>query len=332
MNEVAIKGLSIDAISVAVPRNEVTTEDLTWLSKEERNNIQAAVGIERRRVAHKVCLRQLCLSATTELLQYMEIDAEEIGLLLLVTQTSAMRIPSLAFELHHSLGLGPHCVSMEVNWGCAGYVYGLWLAAHLLAQNPTKSSALLVAGDVSTHCLSKQDSSTVPLFSDAVSATLLSRNENRPTTYFSLQSDTSKRDLITLEEASGHRRPKLHMDGMGIFQFAIEQVRPHLEHILEQEMWHRSEIDYLVCHQASRIVCEAIRSRLNLSAAQCPYSLREWGNTSSASIPITLLHTLSSELQNHSKRLILCGFGTGLCWGTMRWESRPMHFVPIIEC
>ena len=331
MNEVHIKDLSLDAISVAVPRNEVTTEDLTWLSREDQNNIQTIVGIEKRRIADQTCLEQLCFEAADGLLRYTQTDAQEIGLLLLVTQTSPLRIPSLVFELQHKLGLGSHCVSMEINWGCAGYVYGVWLAGHLLAQNPKKKKALLIAGDVSTHCLGTKDSSTVPLFSDAASATLLSSHKQRPTIYFSLQSDASKRKLIALQQDS-NTEAKLYMDGMGIFHFAIEQVCPHLKHILDQAPWHRTKIDYLVCHQASRIVCEALRSRLGLSEAQCPSSLREWGNTSSASIPMTLLQALSSELRSHSKRLILCGFGTGLCWGSMCWESQPMDFVPLIEC
>ena len=208
-----------------------------------------------------------------------------------------------------------------MRWLCIWY----WLAGHLLAQNPKKQKALLIAGDVSTHCLGTKDSSTVPLFSDAVSATLLSNHKQRPMIYFSLQSDASKRKLIALQKDSD-TEAKLYMDGMGIFHFAIEQVCPHLKRILDQAPWHRTKIDYLVCHQASRIVCEALRSRLGLSEAQCPYSLREWGNTSSASIPMTLLQALSSELRSHSKRLILCGFGTGLCWGSMCWESQPMDF------
>ena len=104
MNEVCIKDLSLDAISVAVPRSEVTTEDLTWLSREDQNNIQTAVGIEKRRIADQTCLEQLCLEAADGLLNYTQTDAQEIGLLLLVTQTSPLRIPSLVFELQHKLG------------------------------------------------------------------------------------------------------------------------------------------------------------------------------------------------------------------------------------
>ena len=331
MNEVQIPGLFVESIAISVPKHTERSENLTWLSEEERNNIQTAIGIEERRTAQGISLRHLCKSSAQGLLDYTETPTEEIGLLVLVTQTSPLRIPSLAFELQDQLGLSHNCICMEVNWGCAGYIYGMWLVAQLLNYRPHGRKALLIAGDVSTTYLSKRDRSTVPLFSDAVSSTLLSKRKELPPAHFYLYSDASRRHDISLQ--SNHLGEEtLHMDGMGVFHFAIDRVLPHLQHILKTGPWKKKEINYVVCHQASRIVCEAIRERLEVSCEQFPYSLKQWGNTSSASIPMTLFSSLSEQLSTSRQKLLLCGFGTGLCWGSMCWESHPFLFTPLIEC
>ena len=312
-------------MTASAPLHKERNENLTWLPPEERLALQEAVGIKERRVARRESLSQLCLSAARCLLQNSDTSASDIDLLLLVTQTSPSRIPSLVYVLQAELGLSESCACMEVNWGCAGYVYGLWLVGSLLQHRPVGSKAILLAGDLSTRCLSKRDQSTVPLFSDAVSATLLEKKKEAPPWYVYLGSDGKQHAHIRLQAEESHRKERLKMDGMAIFQFALQKVLPHLQCLLQRGPWHEEEIDYVVCHQASRIVNEAIRKRLGVPRKKFPYSLTYWGNTSSATIPITILTSLSDVLSLGSKRLLLCGFGTGLSWGSLLWESRPLR-------
>ena len=327
-----ITNVKLRAISASVPTHKEKNENLTWIPTKERHDLQKAVGVNERRVAKSKSLTKLCLSTARHLLQGSNTSTTEIDLLILVTQTSSLRIPSLSYVLQDKLGLSKRCVCMEVNWGCAGYIYGLWLAASLLQKQPISSKALLLAGDISTHFLAKRDQSTVPLFSDAVSATLLEKKVKSPPWYVYLGSDGSQYRHIRLHSEKKNKKQTLHMDGMSVFHFALQRVVPHLQNVLQKGPWRKEEIDYFVLHQASRIVNEAVRYRLDVPLEKFPYSLAEWGNTSSATIPITILNSLSNVLSLSSKRLLLCGFGTGLSWGSLLWESQPLQLFPIQSC
>ena len=327
-----IRDVQLIAIAAALPAHKEQNESLEWLPSEERAALQSAIGIKERHVAQGESLAQLCLTSAVRTLQSTHTSPKEIDLLVLVTQTSPLRIPSLVYVLQAELGLAEDCVCMEVNWGCAGYVYGLWLAGSLLQHRPKNSKALLLVGDISTQCLAKEDRRTVPLFSDAVSATLLQHVAGAPVWHIYLGSDGKQHKHITTQSSEQHPEESLQMDGMSVFQFALRKVLPHLQDVLREGPWRAGEVDYFVCHQASRIVNEALRRRLGVPLSRFPYSLGRWGNTSSATIPITLLSELDGVLSECPKRLLLCGFGTGMSWGSLLWESRPLQLCPIELC
>ena len=153
----------VKSICVALPKKACYNEDIAWLSQKKKKELIHYIGVRKRHVVDdKQDLLTLALAAC-ESIKTSTKTFERLGICLLVTQTSPWVIPSAAFYLHKALKLEKYCLCLEINLGCSGYVYGLWLASVLLAQRPRGTQALLIAGDVSTQCLDKKDSSTVPL-------------------------------------------------------------------------------------------------------------------------------------------------------------------------
>ena len=331
MNTGKIFGISLSGIACAVPQQKEKNEDLTWIAKQEQHSLQEAIGVKERCIAQKQSLYLLFERASEALLKGTKTDRKDIAFLLLVTQTSPLRIPSMAFVLQNALKLA-ECNALEVNWGCAGYVYGLWLAGQLLQGASEGKKALLLTGDLSTQCLAERDQSTIPLFSDAVSATLLSKQKKSTPWHFYLGSDATKHSHISMKTQNPSKKDTLHMNGMEVFQFALRKVLPNLQKVLQNGPWTMKDINYFVFHQASYMINEALRQRLGIDPAHFPYSLREWGNTSSASIPMTLLTELGQKTLGKRQKMLLCGFGTGLSWGILLLESKHVKVIDLQIC
>ena len=184
-------------ISAAGPKQVEDNNDFALLTETERALFIKTVGIRYRRIAPKgVTASDLCLAAAKKLLTDLNWNAEDIKILVFVTQTPDYIIPNTSSLLQEKLGLSKNCISFDVNLGCSGYVYGLSIVGGLL-QNMPGAKALLLVGDISTSTISMSDKSTAPLFSDAGSATALEYNaESR--IHFNLQTDGKEFDDIII--------------------------------------------------------------------------------------------------------------------------------------
>ena len=319
--------MQIESVSVALPQYFRHNKDLKWIDTAHKTALLEHIGIHKRHIVQQHQLTDLALAAAAPLQAHCPEHFDQLGLCLVITQTSPWRIPSTAFYLHKALKLSPDCLCLELNLGCAGYVYGLWTAACLLASIPNKY-ALIIAGDVSSKHLSPQDSSTVPLFSDAMSATVV-RLQHPPTTMPHVLANQGKEcDAIALTKTNTTNQ-YLHMDGMRVLRLAIQHVVPSVRELLTHCQLKPIDIDYFVFHQASRLINESIRERLAIPKEKYPYSLENWGNTSSATLPMTLT-TIANPLQQQT-RLLFCGFGVGVAWGCMVLNNPPMRvFEPVL--
>lgn len=344
-----IHNISVEALSAAVPILTQDNLDLELLSEKERALFVKTVGIRYRKIASETTTASdLCFACAEDLFSKKVVERSEIKVLIFISQTPDYLIPNTASILQYRLGLQKSCIAFDVNLGCSGFVYGLNLAASLLS-NITDGKALLLVGDVSTKVISKQDKSVMPLFSDAGSATVLAKAANK-TMQFNLQTDGSEYDDIIIPtggmrnrispnslkesevEGSNFRAP-IHMklDGIKIFNFALREVAPNIKSLCDNANVSQSEIDFFVLHQANRLMLESVRKKLGVEEAKVPYSLYNFGNTSSASIPLTMVTNLREELQHKKLRLLLSGFGVGLSWGSVLLETENIFVSPLIE-
>lgn len=336
-----ISNLRLSAVSAALPVREVRNEDLD-LDEFDSNSFARVVGIRTRRVAPStVCASDLCIAAARRLLHWTGLRPDQVGLLVFVTQTPDYPLPGNSVLAQHQLGLSTSTYLLDINQGCAGYVYGLASLASLMSASQIEKG-LLLAGDTITRIVSARDGSTLPIFSDAGSATLVERSPASEAMYFNLGSDGqgaeiiwvrgggarhpfSPESLVMGEESHNVARAPIHlsMRGMDVLHYCSKYVAQNIRELLDFANRDAGMPDYYVFHQANRILNECLLRRLGIPADKAPETLSEYGNTSCATIPVTICRRLGKELANGSKKLLLSGFGTGFSWGSalIRAES-----------
>lgn len=344
-----VSNVKLKGLAVCVPKQTEDNLQFTLLSEAERATFVNTVGIRYRKVAPSgITASDLCLAAAEKLLKDTNWNREEISVLIFVTQTPDYIIPNTSSILQHKLNLPKSCIAFDVNLGCSGYVYGLSIISGLL-QNIPNSKGLLLVGDASTQTISMRDKSTAPLFSDAGTATALEFVKGEEI-HFNLQTDGSEYDDIIVsdggfrnkvteksfeenEYSKGVFRNNLQMklDGVKIFNFALREIAPSIHALLEKVKIEITAIDYFLFHQANLLMLESVRKKLKAERGKVPYSLYDFGNTSSASIPITMITQLRSKLISEKLKLVLSGFGVGLSWGTAYLETEKIICSELVE-
>lgn len=346
----SINNIRVKGISVCVPKATESNRDYDWISPEERELFIKTVGVLTRHISDSSSLASdLCAASARKLFEATNCDPSEIGLILFVSQSKDYILPSSAIILQDKLGLPRTCLAFDVPLGCSGYVYGLSIAASLMNNTGIKK-ALLLAGDTSSLSLIRTDKSAYPLFGDAGSATLLEYDESASPMDFSLQSDGSNHQAIIIphggsrhpiteesevimeiEKGVVRKKKNLALNGLDIFNFSVKEVPPNVRELMAHFGYAAEDIDYFVMHQANLLMNETIRKKLKFPPEKVPYSLRDYGNTSSASIPLTMLACLQKELSTGKNKLLLSGFGVGLSWGSVILDTENLILPGIFE-
>ena len=349
MGTASVHNVGIAGIAACVPRHVANNHDNPYLSAEEREKTIRTTGIEYRRVASsEQCTSDLCAKAAEGLLQELDWSAGEIDALVFVSQTADYPLPATAPLLQHRLGMPKSCLALDINLGCSGYTYGLQVLSSLLSAGGLKRGLLLV-GDTSTKIISPTDRSVATLFGDAGSATAL---EHRPgaVMHFDFGTDgggfeaiiipdggqrspVSDRSLVVaqLEEGIARNRCQLALDGVEVFNFSIREVPRTVRNVLSLAGKQAEEIDAFVFHQANRFMNELIGKKLKVAPERIPSTLRDFGNTSSASIPLTIVARLRPAITETRMTLVLSGFGVGLSWSTAFIETDRISCPAVME-
>ena len=322
--------VGISAITACVPQKIEYNKDLGYMMSDEE--IQKAIqniGIEERRIAEQdVCSSDLCLRAAQQLMTDNSIDV-----LLFVSQTSDYHQPATAAVLQHKLGLSKNTIAFDINLACSGYVFGL-STAYAYLQNEGINRVLLLVGETMSKIVSRYDKVNTPLFGDAGTATLIEKGERFGKSLFSLHTDgkgaevmmipdggfrnpVTENSFVEETDANGDKRTRLQfrMDGMAVFNFGMSEEPRDVKNIVEAAGMELSNIDLLIYHQANKFMTDFFTKWLKFDKDKTPYSIRKFGNTSSASIPLTIVTELKNAYPERSN-VILSGFGAGLSWGS----------------
>lgn len=311
--------------------------------RSERERLVRNIGIQTRRICPEwQCFSDLALVATEKLLEELQWQREDIDALIVVTQSPDYLIPATAIILQDRLGLPHSTIAFDVNLGCSGYPFGLHLLGSMIAAGGVKKGLLLV-GD---RCANVKD----PLFSDAGTATALEFDANASPMHFDLNSDGSGHKAIMLP-AGGHREPfgvqhlipkrdehgvlhwpaDLILDGPAVLSFSTQRVPPAVQRVLEYAKVEKDAVDYFIFHQANRMINETIRKKLGLPPEKVPSTLHDLGNTSGASLPVTITARLHEALATGRHKLLLSGFGIGLSWGSAVVDMENARFPAMLE-
>lgn len=343
------KNIGVSAISACVPKNIEYNKDLEYfMSKDEIQKAIQNIGIEEKRIADKdVCSSDLCFKAAQKLISDNNIDTNSIDALIFVSQTSDYHQPATAPILQNKLGLNKNCLCFDINLACSGYVYGL-STAYAYANTEGVNRVLLLVGETMSKIVSRYDKVNTPLFGDAGTATLIEKGEYGDSVY-SLHSDGSGAEVMMIPnggfrnqscadgfieeiDANGDKRNReqFRMDGMAVFNFGMSEEPRDIKNLVSAANISLDDIDLLIYHQANMFMTDFFTKWLKFSKDKTPYSIKKFGNTSSASIPLTIVSQLKD---NYTKRdnVILSGFGAGLSWGSVLLDLSKCNISELIE-
>lgn len=348
MATIRYNDVGIKAISACVPSKVAYNKDLVNLMpKEEVDKMINSVGIHERRICDDdVYASDLCFKAAKKLMEDNDIAPESIDMLLFMSQGADYRIPATSCILQHRLGLSKDCAAMDLSLGCSGYVYAL-SAAMAYASMPGINRVMLLDGEAFSKIVNPKDKVNVPLYGDAGTATLVEKG-GFGESVFILHTDGAGEDavkipagmrnaltsesLIATEREDGNYRSdiEVYMDGMEVFNFAIKVVPKGVKELLATTGEKIEDIDHIVFHQSNKFMTDFFVKKLKVAAEKIPYCIGRFGNTSSASIPLTIVSELQGQL-TEPRSMVMCGFGAGLSWGTAKVAFNDCKISDLIE-
>lgn len=349
MATLQFQNIGIRAIAACVPEKIERNADLGYfMSEEEIHKAIHNIGIEERRIADSnVCSSDLCYQAAEQLLTDNQIDRQSIDVLIFVSQTADYHQPATAPMLQHRLGLSKDTLCFDINLACSGYIYGL-CTAYTYANMPTIRRVLLLVGETMSKIVSRKDKVNTPLFGDAGTATLIEKGEFG-NALFNMHSDGSGAEVMMIPHG-GFRQPcsmdsfieetddngdvrtklQFRMDGMAVFNFGISEEPRDVKNLVAAAGLTMNDIDLLIYHQANKFMTDFFTKWLKYDKTKTPYSIQKYGNTSSASIPLTIVSELKENYPIREK-VVLSGFGAGLSWGSALVDLRNCNISALQE-
>lgn len=344
MAYIQYEGVGITAMSAAVPKRVIKNREYTDVfSAEEANEIVDKTGIEERRFADvETCSSDLCFAAAEKLIADNNINKEEIDLLVFISQTPDYRMPATSCTLQHRLGLPNSTIAFDITLGCSAFLYGLSVVYGLMEKSGLRK-ALLLDGETRSKVYSPRDRRSAFLFGDGGVAALIERDPKFGKSTFSLNTDGSRADLIMIP-AGGYRKMSSaetivekvideygnmrseeqgYMRGGDVFNFVIREIPRDIKNTVAYAEKDINSFDYVVFHQANNFINSYIGKKMKLDNEKIPSTIAKFGNTSSVSVPLTIVSELQGKLEGN-KELLLTAFGVGMTWAT--------GIVPFVDC
>ncbi|MBC3931220.1 3-oxoacyl-ACP synthase III family protein [Undibacterium curvum] len=340
--QIRVDHVAIRGVVSAVPQGICTNQDFAdRFDTQVIDEITKMTGVERRHIAGpNQTTADLAEAAASRLLSQLAWSAESVDAIIFVSQTPDYRLPATACTLQHRLGLSKNCAALDVNLGCSGYVYGLWLASRLIDGLAVKR-VLLLAGDTSSKLVNTEDRATALLFGDAGTATALEYNEQAQPAYYVIGTDGGgarhlmvPRSPVRVEQQEDARLSQLnpdylYMDGAQVFNFTISSVPTLVKQLLSFSGQTLEGTEHFLFHQANAFMLRHIAKKLKIPADQFSLNLQRFGNTSSASIPL-LLTDICRETPLR-ERVVMAGFGVGYSWAAVSCDLSLMQVTDLIE-
>ena len=263
----------------------------------------------------------LAIKSINVLLANNEIDQDNLGLIF-VTQSNSKILPADGQRIRSICGLPDSVFVLDINMGCSGFIYGLAVANSFI-QSSSFKQIIVVAGDTYRNNINSEDRSTFLLFSDAVSATLVESKESSQILGFDFGGDGINFEDIYLAKENSRDSSSLdfYMNGGKVFQFTQNSIPNSINRVLTRNSTKIDDLKLVIFHQASRIVLDTLNEKVALNISQTSETISKFGNTGSASIPITLWEYLKFSSLEPGDLVLLSGFGIGLSFGSvlLKW-------------
>ncbi|WP_416151266.1 beta-ketoacyl-ACP synthase III [Salipaludibacillus sp. HK11] len=297
-----------------IPEHVVTNRDLEKKIDTNDEWIRTRTGIEERRIASdEIDTSHMSYYAALDAIDKAGIEPEELDMIIVATVTPDQAFPSVSSMLQNQLG-ATKAAAMDVSAACAGFIYGIVTGKQFI-ESETYKHVLVVGTEKLSKITDWNDRNTAVLFGDGSGAAVLGPvDDDHGILSFELGSDGSGGDHIKMEDY-------LQMNGREVFKFAVRQMGESAINVVLKAGFTKEDVDFLVPHQANIRIMEAARQRLDLPIEKMSKTVDRYGNTSSASIPLSLVYDLENGNINDGDLVVLVGFGAGLVWGAvaLRW-------------
>jgi 3-oxoacyl-[acyl-carrier-protein] synthase-3 len=258
-----------------------------------------------------------------------KISRNEIDTLLFVTQSSDYFLPSSSCIIQDRISLKTTTKCFDINLGCSGFVYALSMAVAYI-KSGFSENVLIVCADTYSKYIGKNDRTNRPIFSDAGSATVLSKSTDSTIGPFEFGTDGSGSEKLIVKDGSSRAGylckntfPSLHMDGASVFMFTMSTVPESVNKLLDNYGINKEKINMYIFHQASKVVLGNLQRSLKIPNNKMYTNINHIGNTVSSSIPIALKDADEQSVISDGELILISGFGVGLSWGTclLTWNK-----------
>lgn len=352
MAKLTTRAVKIVGMAACVPSR--VEENMTlpiFGSPDEATKVIASTGIERHRhVEPGTTASDLSVRAVEKVLHDLGWPSTDVDCLFYVCTSRDYIAPQTACILQARLGLREDCFVMDLPLGCSGWVYGMSVITSMMQTGHFKKG-LLVAAETNTRNRSMNDRTVRPLFGDAATVTALEYDVSWPhpmnfvfgvdgkgasaimTKFGGMRHPTTVESLAETEVEPGvaRRGTDMVVNGMDVFGFAIRRPPASLRELISTFNIDVDKIDYLYLHQANKFIDEKIRKAVKVPAEKVPYCIQDYGNVTSASIPLTMVTQTAEALASKVNHCIACGFGVGLAWASMEFSAGPLLVPALVE-
>jgi 3-oxoacyl-[acyl-carrier-protein] synthase-3 len=349
--------MRLAGIAACVPKNKV--QNTVAHAKFKPFDVDRIIGntgvVEKREAEPGVTATDLCIAAAKPLVERIEWAPETIDAVILVTSSPDQIMPASAHYVHQVLGLGPQCLAFDINLGCSGFTHGMLVVESFIASGLVKR-ALLLCGDMTSNtfrpriaeCEHRSDLASAILFGDAGSAMALTTGGDQVRSRSFGADGSNMRHIIVPgggtreywgpsvferragEDGEERRAVDLVLKGPEILTFTMKRVPALLQELLAGAGWSLDEVDSFVLHQANKFMLDFLARRMKLPTDKVPMTIGEFGNTSAASIPLTMVARCEHLMKRPTKWLMM-GFGVGLSWSGLTLETDEVVSLPLIE-
>ena len=318
-----------------LPERCVTNEELAKTLDTSDEWIRSRSGIGQRHIAAEgEFTSDLALAAGRRALEHAGIDASEIDLVICATTTPDNTFPSTAAKVQHRIGM-TNGAAFDIQAVCSGFIFGLATADNFIRCGQAKT-VLLIGAETFSRILDWEDRSTCVLFGDGAGAVVMrgseqegtggngkGHNSGRGVLSTHIHSDGSHYDILYVDggpsstQTVGH----LRMNGREVFRHAVTNLASIVDEALEANNLERSDIDWLVPHQANKRIIDSTAKKLGMSQDRVVLTVEKHANTSAASIPLALDTAVRDGRIQRGDLVLLEAMGGGLTWGAglVRW-------------
>lgn len=339
--------VGITAISACVPKKVSSNYDLL-MEKKALEKLIGSIGIKEKRIAEDdVTSSDLCYKAAQKLMDDTNTDTESIDMLLFLTITPDYITPPTSPILQHKLGLPISTACLDLSLACSGFVYAL-STAYAYASLPGINKVLVLVGDTMSKMVNPKDNVNFPLYGDVGTACLVEKGDFKESV-FVLSTDGSGEESLKVpsggfrhrltadnlvdkirENGNVRKDVDIVMDGMDTLGYAVRMLPRQVTQLMKEAKLSVSDVDFLIFHQGNKMMLEFILKRLKFDPDKVPFSIEKYGNTSSASVPLTIVSELALKLEG-KKRLLLSAIGAGWSFGSASICTNDIRVSQIIE-